>query len=161
MANHAMPDHSLWWIAVAAMAGLAAGGLVVAATTSPKTSHAVTTRTVPGPTVTATRTLTPSGGRLLLPQPSATKPFDTGTAVPAGLPQLRLAYYTVQPGDTLIDIGMRFNDGGDWLPVWMWSKSVIGRNPDLIFPGQVIIVREDKGRSPDAIQAVSPTPAAS
>lgn len=81
------------------------------------------------------------------------KPFPPPVLVP-----LKLLYYTVQPGDTLIGIGEKFNNNDDYLPLGVWNESVIGKNFDLIKPGQVIIVREDKGRTPAAIEVTTPTP---
>lgn len=41
--------------------------------------------------------------------------------------------HTVKPGDTLSEIA-----NGDWTPLYERNKEVIGSNPDLIFPGQVL-----------------------
>lgn len=45
--------------------------------------------------------------------------------------------YTVKPGDTLWDIAGRFyGDATRWREIYNLNKSVIGNNPDLIYPGQ-------------------------
>jgi hypothetical protein len=45
----------------------------------------------------------------------------------------------VQPGDNLTVIAAWFHVRG-FQPLYSWNQSVIGRNPNLIFPGQKIIV---------------------
>jgi LysM repeat protein len=47
--------------------------------------------------------------------------------------------YTVQPGDTLWDIAQRaYNDPEDWDTIYDANKHVIGNDPNLIKPGQVL-----------------------
>ena len=48
--------------------------------------------------------------------------------------------YTVQRGDTLSSIAQRFyGSSGDWNRLYAANRSVL-RNPDMIFPGQVLAV---------------------
>jgi nucleoid-associated protein YgaU len=47
--------------------------------------------------------------------------------------------YTVVPGDTLSSIAIKFKQAG-YQPLYDWNATVIGQNPNLIKPGQVIIV---------------------
>ena len=53
------------------------------------------------------------------------------------VPARRRRTYTVRPGDTLSGIaaglGMR-----DWRPLYEANRSVIGPDPDLLRPGQVL-----------------------
>lgn len=44
--------------------------------------------------------------------------------------------YTVKSGDTLSGIAEKF--GLNWFRLYNYNKSVIGSNPDLIYPGQVL-----------------------
>lgn len=44
--------------------------------------------------------------------------------------------YTVQAGDSLSGIALQHEKGGDWQKLYNKNKSVIGNNPDLIYPGQ-------------------------
>ena len=47
--------------------------------------------------------------------------------------------YTVQAGDTLWGIAQRaYNDPEDWDTIYDANKQVIGNNPNLIKPGQVL-----------------------
>lgn len=47
--------------------------------------------------------------------------------------------YTVQPGDTLWDIAQRaYNDPEDWDTIYDANNHVIGNDPNLIKPGQVL-----------------------
>jgi hypothetical protein len=47
--------------------------------------------------------------------------------------------YTVKPGDNLTVIAAWFNQHG-YQPVYDWNKTTIGADPNLIGPGQVLIV---------------------
>ena len=48
--------------------------------------------------------------------------------------------YTVQRGDTLSSIAQRFyGSAGDWNRLYAANRSVL-RNPDMIFPGQVLTI---------------------
>ena len=47
--------------------------------------------------------------------------------------------YTVQPGDSLSAIAARFGLP-DWRPLYEANAAVIGDNPDLIYPGQVLVL---------------------
>lgn len=47
--------------------------------------------------------------------------------------------YTVKPGDTLWAIAKRtLNDGSRWREIYNNNMDVIGKDPNLIFPGQVL-----------------------
>src|SRR5690606_19934878 len=46
--------------------------------------------------------------------------------------------YTVQPGDTLSGIAGRLKYSGGWKALYNKNKGVIGGNPNLIRPGQVL-----------------------
>lgn len=48
------------------------------------------------------------------------------------------AYYVVRWGDTLYDIARRFLVPGGWPALYAFNRAVVGRNPNLIFPGQVL-----------------------
>lgn len=47
-------------------------------------------------------------------------------------------YYTVVSGDNLTKIANKY--GTTWQQLYSWNKSVIGSNPNLIYPGQRLIV---------------------
>ncbi len=47
--------------------------------------------------------------------------------------------YTVQPGDTLSGIAASFGLGG-WQRLYEVNASVIGADPDRIYPGQVLVI---------------------
>ncbi|MCS7463381.1 LysM peptidoglycan-binding domain-containing protein [Paenibacillus doosanensis] len=51
--------------------------------------------------------------------------------------------YEVQQGDTLWHIAKRLLGTGDrWQELYEMNQSVIGPNPSLIYPGQVLVIRE-------------------
>jgi len=62
--------------------------------------------------------------------PAVTHPAPTHPAVTHPAPKT----YTVKQGDTLSGIAGK----GDWHQLYNKNKSVIGNNPDLIYPGQKI-----------------------
>jgi nucleoid-associated protein YgaU len=47
-------------------------------------------------------------------------------------------WYTVEPGDTLEGISLKICGNKNWQKIYNDNKNVIGGNPDLIFPGQVL-----------------------
>src|SRR5256885_13215908 len=49
--------------------------------------------------------------------------------------------YTVQPGDTLSGIAQRaYGNGNEWQKIYDANKQVIGSDPNLIQPGQVLYI---------------------
>jgi LysM repeat protein len=62
-----------------------------------------------------------------------------GTTNPqTGQGQTLNRYYTVVAGDTLSGIAVRFYTHGDWRAIYTANLGVIGSNPNLIYPGQVL-----------------------
>lgn len=53
-------------------------------------------------------------------------------------PSGRLDRYTVKPDDWLSKISARYNLKGGWERLYALNKKVVGEDPDLIFPGQVL-----------------------
>jgi murein DD-endopeptidase MepM/ murein hydrolase activator NlpD len=79
------------------------------------------------------------------------------TPAPNPAPETESATYTVVSGDTLYGIAIAhgIGDGGldTWKPLYEANKDVVGEDPDLIFPGQVLTL-------PGATSApVTPPPA--
>lgn len=49
--------------------------------------------------------------------------------------------YIVKKGDCLWTISIKFyNDGNQWRKIYNANRSVIGSNPNLIYPGQVFVI---------------------
>lgn len=71
--------------------------------------------------------------------------------------------YTVVSGDTLygISIAKGLGDGGcnTWKPLYDANKDVVGGNPDLIFPGQVLRIPGDPVTEPSQTPPADPPPA--
>lgn len=51
------------------------------------------------------------------------------------------ATYTVKDGDTLSGIAGKFRVAGGWQKLFQLNRKVIGSNPDVIKPGQVLVLR--------------------
>lgn len=49
--------------------------------------------------------------------------------------------YTVKSGDSLWAIAKKYyNNGAEWTKIYESNKSVVGNNPNLIYPGQVLAI---------------------
>lgn len=57
--------------------------------------------------------------------------------------------YIVRPGDNLTEIARSHGHGDDWTPLYEANKDVIGDDPDLIYPGQVLVIPSSTGRVED------------
>lgn len=68
------------------------------------------------------------------------KKTKTGTRKPAPKPKTEYGMYTVKKGDCLTRIARRFGTTWEQLYAIPENKKVVGRNPDLIFPGQKLRV---------------------
>jgi LysM repeat protein len=66
--------------------------------------------------------------------------------------------YTVQSGDTLWAIAQRaYNNPEHWPTIYEANKQVIGNNPNLIYPGQVLHI-PTQTISPAPIPSPTPSP---
>ena len=64
-----------------------------------------------------------------------TRPAETSPAPPAPTP------YTVVKGDCLWKIAKQFyGDGSQWPVIYEANRDVVGGNPNLIYPGQVLMI---------------------
>jgi nucleoid-associated protein YgaU len=62
---------------------------------------------------------------------------------PAPAPAPQLVKYTVVKGDSLSKIAKKhYGNGNQWKKIYTANREVIGDNPDLIKPGQVLIIPE-------------------
>jgi len=80
----------------------------------------------------APKTSTPPAKAVATPKPA---PKPTPAPVPAPKPA---RYYTVVKGDTLTKIGAKY--GKSWPVIYNANKAIIGSNPDLIRPGQRLLI---------------------
>lgn len=71
-----------------------------------------------------------------VPGPSAPPPTVPAPAPP--VPARRT--YTVVRGDTLSGIASRFGVAGGWSALYAANRAVIGGNPNLIYPGQTLVI---------------------
>jgi hypothetical protein len=66
---------------------------------------------------------------------------DAAVPTPEPAPAPAAQTYTVVEGDTLWDIAGRFyNDNNRWPDIYNANVDVIGVDPNLIFPGQVLVI---------------------
>jgi nucleoid-associated protein YgaU len=54
------------------------------------------------------------------------------------VPKQRVHTYVVKGGDTLFQIATRLHVPGGWTALYQENLAVIGENPDLLFPGQLL-----------------------
>lgn len=89
----------------------------------------------PAPTVTSKPKTNPVTPKSTTPKKAVTEVPKTSTPVTNSGNT-----YTVKNGDCLSLIGQTFNIS--WEKVYNDNKSVVGNNPDLIFPGQVLVLNK-------------------
>lgn len=101
---------------------------------------------------------TPAAAWTAAPINTQTTDAETGPAAAGGSSQ-----YTVQPGDWLSKIAPRV--GEDWHQLYADNGSVIGADPNLILPGQVLAVHQQAAPAvvlaPAPKTKAAPAPAAS
>lgn len=69
-------------------------------------------------------------------------PVPTGppiTTTPTPMPTTNLINYKVVPGDNLTTIAAKFKVAG-YVPLYQWNLTVVGKNPNLIRPGTVLVI---------------------
>lgn len=63
------------------------------------------------------------------------------SAPPSGTPRPAATTYTVRPGDSLWAIAQRFyGNGALWPRIYAANRGVIGANPNLIYPGERLVI---------------------
>ena len=68
---------------------------------------------------------------------------DGGASSTAPKPAAEARTYTVAKGDSLSKIAKSlYGSAGKWMVLYEANKAVIGANPDLIKPGQVLTIPE-------------------
>lgn len=117
-------------------------GLILAIVTSivglTASTHGVGTMDKVSAATTSPRTITNSA-----PPPAATGNEDHSSSPPVDRssprPPITTVTYTVVPGDNLTIIAEKFKAEG-YQVLYQWNQTVIGQNPNLIKPGEVLIV---------------------
>ena len=78
--------------------------------------------------------------KIVLPKKKK-KPAKTKEPVRAGKPEKKSKTYTVKKGDCLWNIAKKFyGKGSDYTKIYNANKGAIGKNPNLIYPGQVFTI---------------------
>lgn len=148
------------WPVCSKKAGLTKGGgspdLSGTSNTKPTTKTPAKPSTQQAPSKPATKpatkptTKTPTKPSTTTNKPTtkpATKPTTvTPQSVPVQAPAKPSAApvageYLVQSGDTLSQIAAAHDVAGGWQALYSKNQSVVGSNPDLIFPGQKLALR--------------------
>lgn len=100
---------------------------------------------------------TPARAAAAVSAAAAARPVYTDALVIHHEPARR---YTVRPGDTLSSIALRFyGSRSRWPAIFQANKAVI-KNPDAIFPGEVLTIPDKPGRQAAASPAAPAAPAA-
>jgi len=62
--------------------------------------------------------------------------------------------YNVQPGDSLFSIAQRaYGDGNQWHKIYDANKQVIGNDPNLIRPGEILHIHRLRLNSPKPVKS--------
>ncbi|WP_457028329.1 transglycosylase family protein [Kitasatospora sp. P5_F3] len=123
------------WPVCSVKAGLSKGGSAAQVDTSSDRATRSETR-APAPAAKSSKQTTPKASAAPKPAtpksaaPTVTAPKHAAPTTPAA------GGYTVKSGDTLSDIAAA--NGLNWQQVYQANQSVIGGDPDLILPGQVL-----------------------
>ena len=65
--------------------------------------------------------------------------------------------YTVQPGDSLFSIAQRaYGDGNQWHKIYDANKQVIGNDPNLIRPGEILHIPPITPQQPKTCKVTAP-----
>jgi LysM repeat protein len=96
-----------------------------------------------GPAPVVGNTLSSSSGKAVRHHSSAAKP----SAQPQVKPSVPARHagsgdYTVKPGDTLSKIAAAQRLLGGWQKLYQENRSVVGGDPNLIYPGQQLVVHQ-------------------
>jgi LysM repeat protein len=125
------------WPVCSVKAGLTRGGAPAAVDTS---SSSTTTPSTPAPAAPAQQQSHQTAAPATKPAAKPTTPVAPKSDNGQGHREHRAATgngsYTVQSGDTLSTIAAAH--GTDWQSLYQKNASVVGGNPNLIFPGQVL-----------------------
>ncbi|WP_169400970.1 transglycosylase family protein [Embleya scabrispora] len=73
--------------------------------------------------------------------PKKTAPASKPAAAPVAETASTAGNYVVKAGDTLSGIAAANNVGGGWQALYAKNQGVVGTNPDLILPGQQLVLR--------------------
>jgi murein DD-endopeptidase MepM/ murein hydrolase activator NlpD len=145
------------WPVCSVRAGLTRGGDAPdtgpAASTTHKAAQRKTTTTAGSGLRTADAKSTP-----VVRSTPAKAPRTTagGATSPTTVPTQRKGY-TVARGDSLSQIADEEKAEGGWHQVYDDNRKVVGDDPDLIFPGQRLVLRMPNGRTPQAAKQKTAT----
>ncbi|AUG80388.1 hypothetical protein CFP65_5694 [Kitasatospora sp. MMS16-BH015] len=137
------------WPVCSVKAGLTAGGAAAQVDTSgssdsstkaaPKSDNSAASRGTERQTLSTPKAAAPKAAAPKAAETPAQKPAKKAPAAPAAPAQKSNGgTYTVKSGDTLSSIAA--SKGTDWKSLYNNNTGVVGGNPDLIFPGQVLSV---------------------
>jgi nucleoid-associated protein YgaU len=74
--------------------------------------------------------------------PGPAGPPGPVTTLPAITPAPSHQYHIVVSGDNLTRIANEFGVPGGWQTLYAWNRGVVGSNPNLIYPGQKLLVKQ-------------------
>jgi nucleoid-associated protein YgaU len=127
------------WPVCSKKAGLTRGG------GSPSTEGGKSTSSTPKKAAAPKSDAPKTPKKAAAPQNSAPKqqtaPAKKPTTAPATTSTSTEGGYVVKTGDTLSAIARANNVGGGWQALYAKNQGVVGSNPDLILPGQKLVLR--------------------
>jgi nucleoid-associated protein YgaU len=120
--------------------GLTSGGSNSAAKSAPKESTSKSSKSTTTKQNAAPKSQTPKQAPKTA-KPAAPKQSADKTPAPAAPSTSAEGTYTVKSGDTLSGIAAKLGTAGGWQGLFAKNKSVIGSNPNMILPGQQLVLR--------------------
>ncbi|GAA4862330.1 transglycosylase family protein [Kitasatospora terrestris] len=122
------------WPVCSKRAGLTKGGSSAQTDTASRSETRAAAPKAATPKAATPKTATPEAAAQGATSQSAPRVVPQGAQAPAAAG----GGYTVRPGDTLSGIAAAQHVSGGWQKLYESNRPVIGGNPDLIMPGQVL-----------------------
>nr|WP_243876165.1 transglycosylase family protein [Streptomyces sp. 846.5] len=135
------------WPVCGPKAGLTQGGAAASVSTAGSSSSSSSTSSSSSSSDSTTSTTTQSSSTGKHRSTAATdsaskvvKPATRTTTATTAAPKVGHGNYTVKSGDSLSAIAAAAHLSGGWTELYKDNKSTVGANPNLIFPGQKLVV---------------------
>lgn len=128
---------------------------------APTSTLEVTTHAAEAAPMPAAPVELPEPAAVSIPAPAPQLAPPAAPAVRPAPPQADANAYTVQAGDSLSKIARKLGGSTrDWKAIYAANRDVIGKNPNLIEPGQVLKLPAKLAHAAPVVASVTPAPIA-